>query len=239
MMNGHHEIVDYMSTSEDEEELFDVLRADNHQPAGHMKPRSAVHRDGDWHRAAHVWLFCQATGELLLQQRAAHKDSWPGLWDISAAGHVTAGSDAAATAQREVKEELGLSIPAEALEWLFSVTTSSVTNNGAFVNNEVQEVFLVTLAERMPPCALRLQESEVAGVRWLPAAELEARLRSGDPAHVPMAADSGYWRLFRILESRGSAAAADVRQEALEISLPGGARMKMVMTRRASQPGRS
>ena len=48
----------------------------------------------------------------------------------------------------------------------------------------------VTLSERVPTSALRLQASEVAAVRWVPAAELEARLRSGDPAHVPMAADS-------------------------------------------------
>ena len=47
----------------------------------------SVYVAGDWHRAAHVWLFCQATGELLLQQRAACKDSWPNYWDISAAGH--------------------------------------------------------------------------------------------------------------------------------------------------------
>ena len=114
-MNGHYEApTDRMCTSDDEEELFDVLRPDNHQPAGRIKLRSAVHRDGasacsplalllvlpepqvsrtkprsagDWHRAAHVWLFCQATGELMLQQRAACKDSWPGLWDFSAAGH--------------------------------------------------------------------------------------------------------------------------------------------------------
>ena len=33
----------------------------------------------------------------------------------------------------------------QALEWLFSVTTSSVTNGGMFVNNEVQEVFLVSV----------------------------------------------------------------------------------------------
>jgi hypothetical protein len=58
-----------------------------------MRPRvsaqlpSRLRRAGDWHRAAHVWVFCPSTRELLLQQRALGKDSWPGLWDISAAGH--------------------------------------------------------------------------------------------------------------------------------------------------------
>ena len=46
-MNGYvNQHVDNMAMSEDEEELFDVLRANDHQPAGFVKPRSAVHRDG-------------------------------------------------------------------------------------------------------------------------------------------------------------------------------------------------
>ena len=42
---------------------------------------------GDWHRAVHVWLFAMDTQRLLLQKRSQIKDSWPGRWDISAAGH--------------------------------------------------------------------------------------------------------------------------------------------------------
>ena len=46
-MNGYvNQQVDNMATSEDEEELFDVLRANDYQPAGFVKARSAVHRDG-------------------------------------------------------------------------------------------------------------------------------------------------------------------------------------------------
>lgn len=42
---------------------------------------------GDWHRAVHVWIYVQSTESLLIQKRAACKESWPDLWDISAAGH--------------------------------------------------------------------------------------------------------------------------------------------------------
>ncbi len=42
----NHAQPDRMDLAEDDEELFDVLRPDNHQPAGYAKPRSAVHRDG-------------------------------------------------------------------------------------------------------------------------------------------------------------------------------------------------
>lgn len=42
----------------------------------------------------------------------------------------------------------------------------------------------------MPPGVLQLQASEVAGVRWVLAAELEARYRRADPTLVPMSEDS-------------------------------------------------
>ena len=41
--------------AQDPAELFDVVRADG-TPTGEVKPRAAVHRDGDWHRAVHVWV---------------------------------------------------------------------------------------------------------------------------------------------------------------------------------------
>jgi len=61
--------------------------------------RSEVHRDGDYHRAVHVWIYSESTGELLLQRRADCKDSWPGKWDISSAGHISAGDSSLFSAQ--------------------------------------------------------------------------------------------------------------------------------------------
>lgn len=50
--------------------------------------------------AVHVWLFVESTQELLVQKRADRKDSWPGLWDISSAGHITAGDTSLLTARQ-------------------------------------------------------------------------------------------------------------------------------------------
>ncbi|TYJ15215.1 hypothetical protein E1A91_A10G169200v1 [Gossypium mustelinum] len=72
---------------------------------GGSKPRHVpsflgdVHRDGDYHKAVNVWIFTESTQELLLQKRADCKDSWPGLWDISSAGHISAGDSSLITAQ--------------------------------------------------------------------------------------------------------------------------------------------
>jgi hypothetical protein len=62
--------------------------------------RHLVHADGDYHRAVHVWIYVESTGELLLQKRADRKDSWPGLWDISSAGHISAGDTSLITARQ-------------------------------------------------------------------------------------------------------------------------------------------
>ena len=64
----------------------DKFRTSVGMKAGHTKARSVVHRDGDWHRAVHVWILCLETGELVLQRRAETKDAWAGLLDISTAG---------------------------------------------------------------------------------------------------------------------------------------------------------
>ena len=62
-------------------------------PTGERKLKSEVHRDGDWHRSSHVWLL-SPEGRLLLQRRSEAKVTWPGLWDVSAAGHISAGESA-------------------------------------------------------------------------------------------------------------------------------------------------
>lgn len=46
--------------------------------------------------------------QLLLQKRSLEKDSYPGCYDISSAGHIPAGVDFIPSALRELKEELGL-----------------------------------------------------------------------------------------------------------------------------------
>ena len=85
-----------------EEERFDIVDAAG-APTGETRPRSEVHALGLRHRAVHVWLLSPRTGELLLQRRADIKDSWPGRWDISSAGHLSAGESSLPTAMRELE----------------------------------------------------------------------------------------------------------------------------------------
>lgn len=95
-----------------QEELFDVVDADDQ--VLEQLPRSVVHARKLLHRAANVFVFNFA-GELLLQFRAATKDEYPHCYTSSASGHLSAGEDYAESAQREMREEIGIETPLEKL----------------------------------------------------------------------------------------------------------------------------
>jgi isopentenyldiphosphate isomerase len=97
-------------------ELLDVVDQ-NGNPTGEVVARTLAHTEGIRHRTAHVWLARRKKGqvEVLLQKRSAQKDSHPGCYDISSAGHIPAGIDFIPSAIRELQEELGVGIEASQL----------------------------------------------------------------------------------------------------------------------------
>ncbi len=101
--------------AQDPDELFDVIDVTG-TPTGLRKRRADVHRDGDWHKAIHVWIYGRdETGAfLLLQRRGLDKDTWPGSLDAPAAGHLAAG-ETTEEAFREIEEELGITPDVSAL----------------------------------------------------------------------------------------------------------------------------
>ncbi|HWL52494.1 MAG TPA: 16S rRNA (adenine(1518)-N(6)/adenine(1519)-N(6))-dimethyltransferase RsmA [Chthoniobacteraceae bacterium] len=89
-------------------ERFDVVD-ENNEVTGQAS-RHKVHAQGLRHRAVHILVF-NKHGDLFLQKRSHLKDSHPGSWDSSAAGHLNAGDGYEETAVRELQEELGISAP--------------------------------------------------------------------------------------------------------------------------------
>ena len=91
------------------EEMLDLVNEQG-DPIGRAVPRSEAHRLGLRHRTSHVWLVRRKNGvlEVLLQKRSDEKDSFPGCYDISSAGHIPAGQGFVDSALRELKEELGV-----------------------------------------------------------------------------------------------------------------------------------
>ena len=143
-------------------ERIDVLTPDG-RPTGVTKPKDEIHRDGDWHRAAHIWIIA-SDGRILLQRRSPRKENNPNLWDVSAAGHRSAGESAVEAAVRETYEELGLRIEARELKLVATLRESCVLNNDTYYDNEFHEIFVVLRDADIN--ALELDPEEVAEVKW-------------------------------------------------------------------------
>lgn len=87
------------------EEHFEIFTAEGNLIG--TAARSRVHAEGLWHKSAQVFLF-DSDQCLYLQRRAAAKDICPGLWDQSAAEHLTPGETYLQGALRGLREELGV-----------------------------------------------------------------------------------------------------------------------------------
>ncbi len=71
--------------------------------------RDSVHSNGDWHQVFHCLVIRSGLpATIVLQRRHRSKAAFPGLLDLSATGHLTAGEEPI-DGVRELNEELGLS----------------------------------------------------------------------------------------------------------------------------------
>jgi len=141
------------------DELFDVV--DEHDRVVSRATRREVHATGLRHRAIHVLVF-NAAGQVYLQKRSMTKDTFPGAWDSSCSGHVDAGEDYDATAIRELREEIGLSV-ASAPQRLFKI--------GACDDTGQEFVWIYRLDHDGP---LQPNPSEVERGGWFPPHEITA-----------------------------------------------------------------
>lgn len=128
--------------------------------------RSEAHALGLWHRTFHCWLVRRGEdgkAYVLFQRRSERKDTNPGRCDITVAGHLAAG-ETVRDAMREMEEEIGWSVPFEALVPFGTVKEENAGMAGGvrFIDREISHVF-GCLASR-PLEEFRLQREEVAGL---------------------------------------------------------------------------
>lgn len=105
--------------------------------------------------------------EILLQKRSEVKDSFPGCYDISSAGHIPAGSSFVPSALRELKEELGVDASPDDLIFcgLRHFEFQKVFHEKPFHDRQVSAVFLLWLDRE--PEDFTLQKEEISEVRWM------------------------------------------------------------------------
>ncbi len=133
-------------------ERFDLYTADR-QKSGRTQERGERTPDGFYRLVIHVCIFDEA-GRMLIQQRQPFKATWSNLWDVSVGGCAVTGDTSRTAAEREVREELGLSIdladvrPTLTLNW----------------DHGFDDYYVLTKELNLE--TLTLQPEEVQAVRW-------------------------------------------------------------------------
>lgn len=162
------------------DEYFDILNPDG-TPAGYSLPRPQVHREGLWHKSAHIWVI-DTHGRILLQRRALDKDTHPGLWDISAAGHLSAGEQSLDAAVREIREELGLDIPPSRIIFRFTDREEHSCTN--ITDREFHDVFTLVITDEEAEM-IRPDPVELCEVKWYSIGDFGKKLRDNPNRFVP------------------------------------------------------
>ncbi|SHI95442.1 NUDIX hydrolase [Pseudozobellia thermophila] len=144
------------------DELIDILDSEGN-PTGKTAMKSEAHRYGWYHQSVHIW-FYTANGKVLIQQRAANKDTHPLLWDVSVAGHIGAGEAVKTSALREIEEEIGLKVEEGDLQKI-GCYPSFHEHSPELIDREFHHTFLCEL--KVPLHRLKKQESEVADLKLI------------------------------------------------------------------------
>ncbi|WP_203249210.1 NUDIX hydrolase [Sporosarcina beigongshangi] len=127
--------------------------------------RDEVHRQGLWHETFHCWLVDDEF--VYIQKRSAVKKDFPGLFDITAAGHILA-TETVMDGIREVEEELGLAVDMKRIDAKGIIR--DVIELPGFIDREFANVFLYHSTYQ--PSEFLLQQEEVASVHAVKRQEL-------------------------------------------------------------------
>lgn len=129
--------------------------------------KDIAHKEGRLHRAIHLWII-NDEGEILLQKRCGDKKLYPNTWDISVGGHVSTKEDSMHALFRETKEELGIDLDLENLEYFETIHERLKYDD--IDSNELVDVFIAR--QNIKKCDIIIQKEEVADVRWVSIEEL-------------------------------------------------------------------
>lgn len=133
--------------------------------------RDIVHEKGLWHETFHCWLVDETN--VYIQKRSFAKKDFPGLYDITAAGHLLA-TENVMDGIREVEEELGIKVdPARLVK---AGVIRDVIRLPGFIDKEYTNVFLYR--STFSTTDFSLQEEEVEGIYIVVMNDLKALFRN-------------------------------------------------------------
>lgn len=137
------------------EELV-ILVDENDNQIGVM-PKMEAHEKAVLHRAFSVFIF-NKKGELMLQQRAAHKYHSPLLWTNSCCSHQRNGETNIEAGERRLQEEMGFTT---SLKEVFSFVYKAPFDNG-LTEHELDHVLIGYFDEKP-----NINKEEVEAYKWM------------------------------------------------------------------------
>ena len=146
-------------------ELMDIYD-ENGVRTGRTFERNTKLCAGEYCRVIHVCIF-NSTGKLLIQQRQSFKEGWPNMWDVSAAGAVSAGESSNQAAEREVFEELGYKLELDEVRPHLIISFDAGFNDIYIVERDIDLN------------SLQLQYEEVQAVCWAGLDEINELIITG------------------------------------------------------------
>jgi isopentenyldiphosphate isomerase len=202
------------------DELLDVCD-ELGRPTGTL-PRSVVHREGHWHRVFHCLVVAdRETGPVVvLQRRSRRVRAFPGLLDLTVAGHLVTGEQPV-DGVREAREEMGLELTAEQLTPLGVRVTVFDSGEGR-LDRELTHVFLArddTALERYEPDPVDVDDvvevspTELLGVFGTGRRVLGRSWRSGPACTVgeeDLIPNRDYWVTLLVMAERFAAGVTPV-----------------------------
>ena len=124
--------------------------------------KDEAHSKGLWHKSVHVWIL-NSNNEILLQYRCADKKLYPDTWDCSFAGHISAGETSIDAVLREGKEELGIDVDLNNLNYI--LTNREHLSYDDIDSNEFVDIYL--LRQDVELDNIVFQEEEVSDAKYV------------------------------------------------------------------------
>lgn len=129
--------------------------------------KDVAHKEGRLHRSVHLWII-NDDGEILLQYRCENKKLYPNTWDVSVGGHVSTKENSVNALFRETKEELGVDLDLESVEYF--TTIHERLKYADIDSNELVDVFIAR--QNINKDEIILQKEEVSYTCWVSIEEM-------------------------------------------------------------------
>ena len=167
--------------------LVDVYD-ENNKSLKLQKMLKDVHKEGLWHRVAHVWIY-NSKGEILIQKRYRKKLLYPDMWDVSMQVHVSANEQPIVTAVKAMEDKL--SIYTEKSKLSLIRVTKSITHYTDINNREYFYSFAFQFEGKLEN--LKMKPDRTSSLEFSPILKIEKELKMTTGKYTPR---GEYWNFI-------------------------------------------